>query len=225
MRDDSTMNTAKASSSAAIPDLKRGIALGAPPRAISRLLWLQVVFGRFHCGFGAAFSFPLLMLPILATVSPVGLVSGVFPLVGISMFIVGMRKGLRSARLLREGKLAQGTFVDQKPTNVQINKIPVMEMRFRFIDDAHRERFALARTHLTAPLRDDAEEPLLYERGDDGDAMLLDDLPGHPRIVDGKLVLADHGSLVLALFAVGFLSFTLVVGAFAAFATVVVALR
>lgn len=190
-------------SSAAIPDLKRGVSLDAPPRRISPLLWLQVTFGRFHCGFGAAFSFPVLAMPFMIGEAPLpAMVIGVFPFVGAVMFISGMRKGLRGVRLLGEGRLGFGALVDETKTSTQINKVDVMELRFRFVDDTGSERFVVARTHLTAPLRDQAEEPLLYERGDDGEAMMLDDLPGHPRIVEGKLAIGDRRSLATALFSV-----------------------
>lgn len=158
---------AAAASSAAIPDLKRGIALEAPPRRLSPAMWLQVTFGRFHCGFGAVFSFPLLTMPLMDQGPLPVLFVSIFPIIGMTMFVFGVRKGLRGVRLLREGMLGYGTFVDEKPTSTKINDVTVMEMRFRFNDDTGRERFAVTRTHLTAPLRDQAAEPLLYERGDD----------------------------------------------------------
>ena len=53
---------------------------------------------------------------------------------------------------------------------------------------------AIARTHEIAKLEDQAEEPLLYDPMRPAYAVMLDDLPGNPRINDNGNIQAGPAS-------------------------------
>lgn len=119
----------------------------------------------------------------------VALVAGIFPMIGLVFIALGIRKGIRGARLLRHGKQTTGTLVSQEPTNTEVNDEPVFEFTFEFEVEGEGFFEVVARTHLTERFageesddEDDVREPLLYNPYDPNDAILLDDLPGGPRI-------------------------------------------
>ena len=119
----------------------------------------------------------------------IALVTGVFPMIGLVFMAFGIRKGIRGARLLRYGKQATGTLVSQEPTRIEVNDQPVFEFTFEFEVEGEGLFEVVARTHLTERFageesddEDGVREPLLYNPHDPNDAILLDDLPGGPRI-------------------------------------------
>ncbi|MDP2341548.1 MAG: hypothetical protein Q8O67_11340 [Deltaproteobacteria bacterium] len=119
-----------------------------------------------------------------------------------AIFIFGVAvSGVRAVRLLRDGRLGWGTR-SVGPFVTRSGNARVRVLNYRFVDDKGHERTAITHEGSPGPLLDEAEEPLLY---DDNDAMLLDEIPGFPRIVDGKLTVG-RGSLVLALVNVALLA-------------------
>jgi hypothetical protein len=105
----------------------------------------------------------------------------VMPLIALVLFLRGVFTGVRNARLLRSGRPARATFVEKRPTNTRVNKQTVYEYRFRFRAADGKEHPVVARTHQGHHLMDEKEEPVLYDPLDPRRAVLLDDLPGHPR--------------------------------------------
>ena len=192
------------STSATIPDLKRGLALDAPPRRVPLLLSLQVMFGRVACAMGLAFLLPVLAVPLFGTAilggGPVPFVTFDF-LAAIFIFGVAI-SGVRAVRLLRDGRLGWGTR-SVGPFVTRSGNARARVLNYRFVDDKGHERTALTHEGSSGPLLDEAEEPLLY---DDTDAILLDEIPGFPRIVDGKLAVGSRRSLVLAIVTLAFLA-------------------
>ena len=117
-----------------------------------------------------------------------------FPLVGLAFLAGGLRKGLRGMRLLGHGNPALGTLKSKAPTNVTINKMPVYKLTFAFKAEDGIEYNAVCKTHQTAAVEDDERERLLYDPVRPGNAVLLDSLPGAPRIDDmGHLVATGNG--------------------------------
>ena len=113
-----------------------------------------------------------------------------------AIFIFGVAvSGVCAVRLLREGRLGWGTR-SVGPFVTRSGNARVRMLHYRFVDDKGHGRTAITHEGSDGPLLDEAEEPLLY---DDTDAMLLDEIPGFPRIVDGKLTVGRRRSLVLAL--------------------------
>lgn len=177
-----------------------GIRLAGPAREVPLAAKLQFLFGGFYNQFGwawtgfssihvrifllegrgGAFEWPMLFILL-------------FPVIGLTMMTVGVRKGLKALRLLTRGIPAQGRFVGQTATNVQINDTPVMAMTFEFKTVDGRTARCVAKTHETRELRDDSEEPLVYDPEDPSVAVLLDELPGRPRITEDSVVRSREG--------------------------------
>jgi hypothetical protein len=105
-----------------------------------------------------------------------------FPALGLGLILVGVPRGARQIQLLRSGRPARGRLVGARPTKVEINNQPVMELTFEFrTEDGARVR-AVDRTHRPHLLEDDEEEELLYDPRRPDRATLLDHLPGSPRV-------------------------------------------
>ena len=138
----------------------------------------------------------------------------IFPIVGLCFMVPGVIRGLRGARLLRDGKLAVGKLVDRKATNTQINDQTVYKYTFEFTADDGQVYPVTAKTHrhgvldgedpanLPASVEyhgdpEDTVEPLVYDPMDPKRAAILDGLPGGPRIDENGNVRA--GGLLGAL--------------------------
>jgi hypothetical protein len=110
----------------------------------------------------------------------------VFPLIGLGIIVAGLKKGIKANRLLGRGKLGLGTLKSKEPTNISIvvqdKEQPVYKLTFEFVADDGRTYEAVAKTHETRLLEDDAEEWLLYDPWDPNYAAMLDTLPGSPAI-------------------------------------------
>lgn len=180
---------------------ENSIRLAGPAREVPHAAKLQFLFGGFYNQFGWAWTgFSSIHVRVFLIE---GLRKGtfewpmlfiiLFPAIGLTMMAVGVRKGLRALRLLTHGIPAQGRFVGQTRTNVQINDTPVMAMTFEFKTVDGRTARCVAKTHETRELRDDAEEPLVYDPEDPANAVLLDELPGRPRITEDSVVRSREG--------------------------------
>ncbi len=111
-----------------------------------------------------------------------GLLVVLFPLVGACLVILGIRRGLRAGRLLRFGEQTTGRLKSKTPTNTKVNDQQVYKLVFDFegCDGARYE--ASAKTHRPEKLEDEQDEPLLYDPMYPSRAVMLDALPGSPRI-------------------------------------------
>lgn len=116
-----------------------------------------------------------------------------FPAVGLMFMIFGLAKGVKGGRLLRHGRQTTGTLVSREATNATVNDETVYKFTFRFKTDVGQTHTVTAKTHVTDRFagepalttfenRHDIQEPLLYNPANPADAVLLDDLPGSPRI-------------------------------------------
>jgi hypothetical protein len=139
----------------------------------------------------------------------------VFPLVGAGFIIAGLRKGLKGIRLLKTGKPADGRYIRREPTSTRINNRTVYSYLFEFKDHNDRVWQVSGRSHLRdrfsgepGAVRGGSNEPgifepLVYNPDEPGDALLLDDLPGSPRIPeDGRVTMTGSGNLAIMLPAV-----------------------
>lgn len=181
--------------------MDEGIRLAGPSREVPLASKIQFLFGGFYNQFGWAWTgFSSIHVRIFlfeglqkGTFQWPMLFIAIFPIVGLGMISVGVRKGLRALRLLTHGIPAQGRLVERKGTNVMINDTPVIELVFEFKTVDGRAARCSTKTHLTGDLADDAEEPLVYDAGDPSLAVLLDDLPGKPRINESSVVRSEAG--------------------------------
>jgi hypothetical protein len=132
-----------------------------------------------------------------------------FPLVGLGLLLSGAKHGLKALRLLREGKIAFGTLISTESTRARINDRPVLKLTYAFKGEGAYEWQVTARTHNPEALRDEAEEPVLYDPADPTTAVLLDELPGpiefdrSGRIVPGTLLETAKVLLVPSLTVIG----------------------
>ncbi len=106
----------------------------------------------------------------------------IFPLIGLCIVAVGLRRGLKANRLLGHGCLALGRLQSKAATNTKVNDRPVYNLTFAFEDQDGSTCEAHARSHTPEELEDDAEEPLLYDPANPAYSVMLDNLPGAPRI-------------------------------------------
>ena len=180
--------------------MQDGIRLAGPSRELPLASKLQFIFGGFYAQFGWAwFGFSSIHLRLFLGLGAKGLellpslALGCFPFIGLAFIAVGLRKGLRALRLLRNGIYTQGRLVGEQATAVQINDTTVMAMTFEFKTVDGRSARCVANTHLVHDLKDDAEEPLVYAPEDPSVAVLLDELPGKPRINADTVVLSREG--------------------------------
>lgn len=138
------------------------------------------------------------------TVAPwwVGLLIMIFPIVGVAMVFARWRTGRRGIRLAREGRLAWGWLKSSSPTGTEINEVPVMKLVFEFDVDG-RAYQAEGKTHDTALLEDEDEEPVLYDPRQPNNAMPLD-LWANELVVkrDGQLAAAKLRTGVAVLWVV-----------------------
>jgi len=166
----------------------RSIPAGLALRLLFQGAWNQ--FGWFGLGFN---------LTLLRGTYPQMLAGGdipsllfflVFALLFSIPLWIGLRKGLLGLRLLRRGVPAVGKLVADEKTNVFMDDRPVRRLRFLFTLPDGRPFGATAWTEMTKRLTDQGEEPLLYDPEDPDVSVLLDDLPGRPRIDDAGIVRA-----------------------------------
>ncbi|MBI2363158.1 MAG: hypothetical protein HYV15_07225, partial [Elusimicrobia bacterium] len=78
-----------------------------------------------------------------------------------------------------------------RATNTRINNSTVWELSFEFTAASGRTAVAKARTHEPEALLDQKLEPLVYDPLDPPNAVLLDDLPGRPRLDQDSVTRTD----------------------------------
>lgn len=89
----------------------------------------------------------------------------IFPLVGFSMMIPGIRRQAKALDLLRNGAFTRGQLREKKPTGtvITINDVVYPEYEFTFdFEHAGKTYQAIARTHITEPLEDETLEAILF---------------------------------------------------------------
>lgn len=123
-----------------------------------------------------------------APFGPAAMVVSIFPLVGLAFLIGGTRWGGKRTHLLRHGVFTTAKPIGKEPTNVTINKRPVWEVRYEFVDRNGQRREATARATDTTKLEDEAREPMLYDPEDPNRSCVLDEGPGRPRFENGQLL-------------------------------------
>jgi hypothetical protein len=118
-----------------------------------------------------------------------------FPMIGLVMMGIGLRHGFKATRLLTQGLVGRGRLIDKKATNTSFNDQRVYQFTFEFEDTDGYTHRATAKTHHLSMLEDEAEEPLLYAPADPSYAVLLDILPGSPRIDEQGQIQSPSGLL------------------------------
>ncbi len=140
----------------------------------------------------------------------------IFPSVGLCFIFFGLKKGMKGCKLLKTGKLAVGKLISTTRTNTQVNKQTVYKFTFQFTADDGQNYKATAKSHerhlfageddLEVPENanaNDVLEPLLYLPNNPEYAILLDDLPGGPRLDEMGNVKPAYFSFIGSLFIPG----------------------
>ena len=94
--------------------------------------------------------------------------------------------------MLSQGRIAFGKLISTEGTGASINNRPVLKLTFNFKDEDGLDWDVTAKTHEPEDLRDEVEEPLLYDPNDPSTAVLLDNLPGSTEFdASGRLLPAS----------------------------------
>ncbi|MDE2292514.1 MAG: hypothetical protein KGL53_10565 [Elusimicrobia bacterium] len=125
----------------------------------------------------------------------------IFPVIGLVILAFGLRKALRGIRLLRRGMLATGRQSGMAPTNTTVNGRVVYELTYAFKTASGEERTVKARSERPEGF-DEAAEPVVYDPVDRDNAMLLDDLPGRPRLDEDSVTRTTSGATLAGVLAV-----------------------
>jgi len=136
-----------------------------------------------------------------APLPPAGLFVVVFPLIGLIMVVYSLMEGIKGIRLLRGGVLAQATLISAEPTSMSVNNRPVFRLTFDFTDTDGSLHEVTSRTTQPELLQDQKTEPVLYDPRNPDSAVLLDSLPGSPRLTpEGSLGMeAPQSAYLLAI--------------------------
>jgi hypothetical protein len=131
---------------------------------------------------------------------PGAILAIIFPMIGLGFLTFGVRYGIKANRLLSRGRITFGKLISTEHTGASINNRPVLKLTFSFTTDAGLDWEAVAKTHEPEDLRDELEEPLLYDPNDPSAAVLLDDLPGSTEFdSSGNLITASFWETVKVL--------------------------
>lgn len=125
-----------------------------------------------------------------ARFGPGAIVALVFPALAAAFVGFSLHQGRRTLRLLREGRVAQATFVSQQPTNVTINERVVQELTFEYVTPEGRRRTFTHNTTDPGEVRDERRETILYMPDEPDTATAVDALP--------KAVVVDEGGALTA---------------------------
>ncbi len=106
----------------------------------------------------------------------------IFPLIGFVLVLYGFRRGLRGTTLLANGIFGVGKLKAKEPTDTRINNRTVYKLTFEFVAEDGKTYEAVESTDTPERLEDKNEELLLYDPFRPSNALMVDDLPGHPEI-------------------------------------------
>ncbi len=119
---------------------------------------------------------------------PFGLIAVIFPVLGACCISAGMLKGRKAIRLLSSGRLAGGVLIRRDVVSDDSDGNVTHKMVFEF--QAEDTKTYQVRTHTqdAKSLTQARPAPVIYDPAKPSSALLLDDLPGRPRIdADGRI--------------------------------------
>jgi hypothetical protein len=106
----------------------------------------------------------------------------VFPIIGLAFLLYQFNINIKALNLLRIGILTRGKCIGKEPTRTRINEQTVYKFTFLFRAQDGNEYRAIAKSHTIWELTDEPEEAILYDPSQPQKAVLLDNIPGTPRI-------------------------------------------
>jgi len=105
--------------------------------------------------------------------------------IGLALAFANAKKGLKACHVLRHGKLAWGTYSHKEDSGGRINEEIVYRYFFSFKADDGKEYQVSHSTHKPDTILDEDQEPLLYDPDQPSQGVVIDGLPGGPRITGG----------------------------------------
>jgi len=117
-----------------------------------------------------------------ALFGPAALISLIFPAIGLVFVSLGLWDGVKANQLLQGGRLARAQLRSKEGTGATVNNRPVVKLAFEFVAHDGTPHAVEIRTSLPESLEDESEETVLYDPSDADFAILLDGLPGPPRM-------------------------------------------
>ena len=105
------------------------------------------------------------------------LILSIFPIIGVVMSYIGLKKNLEYIKLVKYGKIAFGTFSHSEPTGESINKQKVWKYFFDFTADDDNDYLGCGKTHIAQRLRDEEKERLVYNPQNPNENVMIDALP------------------------------------------------
>lgn len=103
---------------------------------------------------------------------------------GLILLVAAGHGTRRALRLLRFGRTTTGKLVGKEITGSGSSE--KIELTFRYDADGRKLDLVIAPEN-PSELEDEAAEPMVYDPDWPERAVMLDDLPGRPRVVDGQL--------------------------------------
>jgi hypothetical protein len=100
-----------------------------------------------------------------------------FPLTGLVLLLIGLRRSLINLRLLRNGILTTGKVVRKEATGSKVNKQTVYKVYFNFTTKDGLLTESMVRTHRPNLVEDEEREQLVYDTVHPQKAVLIDTLP------------------------------------------------
>ncbi|MBN1351206.1 DUF3592 domain-containing protein [candidate division KSB1 bacterium] len=124
------------------------------------------------------------------------------PIIGFPFLYYGLKRGIKTNHLLRNGILTKGKFISKQATNTTVNDQRVYKLTFEYKADDGKIYQIHHKTHETHKLLDEREESLLFDPLDPNGGMLMDAIPGGPKIdARGAIMPISHLKTALSLIA------------------------
>jgi hypothetical protein len=121
----------------------------------------------------------------------------IFPLVGLFMVIPGIRSQAKALDLLRNGEFTRGQLREKESTGTvySINDVQYPEYKYTFDFQYNGVTYqAIAKTHITEPLEDEALENILFYPGYPTFNVVYDGISNSPRMDQmGNFITAPLG--------------------------------
>lgn len=101
----------------------------------------------------------------------------IFPVVGLFLALVNLRRGSRELRALRHGRAGRAVATEHHPTGTRVNGVPEYAVTFEYADHLGQRHSVTQKTLAPMALLDEPEEPLLFLPNRPQVAVLLDSRP------------------------------------------------
>ncbi|BBM86502.1 hypothetical protein [Candidatus Uabimicrobium amorphum] len=120
----------------------------------------------------------------------------IVPMIGLIFIFFSILRGKKSIFLVTNGNETTGKLIDTEATSMRVNKQRVYKYTFEFKDDLGNTQQAIAKTHLRHIFSNN-EEAILYHPLRPNQSIVVDHLPGNPRVNDKGELEANVAETIL----------------------------